>query len=53
MRKKGLLCAFILLALLLTGCAKEGQETFQLRLFYPAAEFKAGGDVLHSQAVDW
>lgn len=53
MRKKGLLCACILLALLLTGCAKEGQETFQLRLFYPASEFKAGGDVLHSQAVDW
>ena len=53
MRKKGLLCACILLALLLTGCAKEGQEAFQLRLFYPAAEFKAGGDVLHSQAVDW
>ena len=53
MRKKGLLCAFILLALLLTGCAKEGRETFQLRLFYPASEFKAGGDVLHSQAVDW
>lgn len=53
MRKKGLLCACILLALLLTGCAKEGKETFQLRLFYPAAEFKAGGDVLHSQAVDW
>ena len=42
-----------LLALLLTGCAKEGQETFQLRLFYPASEFEAGGDVLHSQAVDW
>ena len=25
----------------------------QMHLFYPAAEFKAGGDVLQSQAIDW
>lgn len=53
MRKKRMICALLMLVLLLTGCAKSQEEKWELRLFYPAPEYEAGGDVLHSQAVDW
>lgn len=53
MSRKRIVCALLLLALVLTGCAKSQEEKWELRLFYPAPEYEAGGDVLHSQAVDW
>lgn len=53
MRKKRMICALLMLVLVLTGCAKSQEEKWELRLFYPAPEYEAGGDVLHSQAVDW
>ena len=53
MSRKRIVCALLILALLLTGCAKSQEEKWELRLFYPAPEYEAGGDVLHSQAVDW
>lgn len=53
MSKKRMVCALLVLALVLTGCAKSQDEKWELRLFYPAPEYEAGGDVLHSQAVDW
>ena len=53
MRKKRMICALLMLVLLLTGCVKSQEEKWELRLFYPAPEYEAGGDVLHSQAVDW
>lgn len=53
MRKKRMICALLMLVFLLTGCVKSQEEKWELRLFYPAPEYEAGGDVLHSQAVDW
>lgn len=53
MSRKRIVCALLMLVLLLTGCVKSQEEKWELRLFYPAPEYEAGGDVLHSQAVDW
>ncbi len=53
MRKRICLCLLAALLLLLAGCGKKEEEKLQLRLFYPAADYEAGGDVLHSRAIDW
>lgn len=53
MKKGWILFTCIVLALLLAGCSGSPEEERQMHLFYPAAEFKAGGDVLQSQAIDW
>lgn len=53
MRHKGILAGLFLLALILSGCGARETDGRSLHLFYPAAEYEAGGDVLCSRSVDW
>lgn len=54
MRKRYMAAALLIaLLVLLTGCARDEKDGHILRLFYPAPTYEAGGDVIHSQAVDW
>lgn len=53
MNRKRMIGALILLIFLLTGCAEDKSSGHSLQLFYPAAEYEAGGDVILSRAVDW
>lgn len=45
--------AALLVTLLLAGCTPNESSGHSLQLFYPAAEYEAGGDVILSRAVDW
>ena len=49
MRAKRILAALLALLLLLTGCSPDKTGGHSLHLFYPAADYEAGGDVLCSQ----
>lgn len=53
MSRKWMAAAWLALVLALTGCAADKNSGHSLQLFYPASEYPAGGDVIHSQAVDW
>lgn len=53
MKAKRILAALLALLLLLTGCSPDKTGGHSLHLFYPAADYEAGGDVLCSQPVDW
>ena len=53
MRVKRILTVLFVIALLLTGCAPDKSGGHSLHLFYPAANYEAGGDVLCSRTVDW
>ena len=53
MSRKWMAAAWLALVLTLTGCAADKNSGHSLQLFYPASEYPAGGDVIHSQAVDW
>ena len=53
MRVKRILTVLFVMALLLTGCAPDKSGGHSLHLFYPAANYEAGGDVLCSRTVDW
>lgn len=53
MNRKQMIAALLILALLLTGCAADHSSGHSLQLFYPSAEYEAGGDVILSRAIDW
>ena len=54
MKKRYMATAMLVaLLVLLTGCARDEKDGHALRLFYPAPTYEAGGDVIHSQAIDW
>ena len=53
MKGKRILAGLFTLAILLSGCASREADGHSLHLFYPAAEYEAGGDVICSRLVDW